>query len=258
VTALDLHRWESGAGPAVVCVHETGVSSEVWRPLAAALGDRALAIAFDRRGWGRSEAPQPYTRTTVHEQAEDLARIVAETAAAPAVLCGAGLGAVAALDLALHRPALARAAVLIEPPILAFVEEATELLSEDAVALRDAVEGGGPAAGVELYLGGGLPALGPGAERLPDRPRTAARERPLSLFAELAAVSSWSLPLAEMAGNRVPARIVVLETSPPLLRRAAEALSGRLAESRMHELDGPGPSHNDHAEGVATLIGELL
>jgi pimeloyl-ACP methyl ester carboxylesterase len=258
VTAVELHRWQSGAGTAVICIHETAVSSEVWRSLAAELGEYARTIAFDRRGWGRSEAPEPYTRTTVHEQAEDTARIVIETGAAPAILCGAGLGAVAALDLVLHRSTLARAAVLIEPPLLAFVDEATERLSEDGVALREAVQGGGPAAGVELYLGGGLPALGPGAGRLPDRLASAARDRPLSLFAELGAVPSWSLPLVEMARNRIPARIVVFESSPPLVRRAAEALAGRLAESSLRELPGADPAHLADPRGLAALIGELV
>jgi pimeloyl-ACP methyl ester carboxylesterase len=33
-------------------------------------------IAYDRRGYGESGVPQPYTGTTVSEQAEDLAALV--------------------------------------------------------------------------------------------------------------------------------------------------------------------------------------
>jgi pimeloyl-ACP methyl ester carboxylesterase len=139
-TAVELHRWGTGRGGTVLCIHETAASSEAWRPLAAALGERARTIAYDRRGWGRSGAPEPYGRTTVQEQAEDGARVLAELEAPPAVLCGSGLGAVAALDLMLRRPDLAHAAVLIEPPLLAFVDEATEVLSGDGQALREAVE----------------------------------------------------------------------------------------------------------------------
>ena len=256
--AVDLHWWETGGGEAVLCIHETAVSSEVWRRLAEALGKRARTIAYDRRGWGRSGAPEPYLRTTVQEQSEDAARLLVESDASAAVLCGAGVGAVAALDLLLRRPELARGAVLIEPPLLALVEESTEPLSRDGGALREAVHGGGPAAGVELYLSGELAALAAGAERLPRALSAPARERPLSLFAELAAVPSWSLPLAGMAQNRVAVRIVVSESSPRLLRRAADELTSRLAHAELRDLPGERPAHLDDPRGLATLILELV
>jgi pimeloyl-ACP methyl ester carboxylesterase len=256
--AVDLHRWEAGHGEPVLCIHETGASAEVWRPLAEALGQRARTIAYDRRGWGRSGAPEPYLRTTVHEQSEDAARLLEQSGASAAILCGAGLGAVAALDLLLRRRELARGAVLIEPPLLAFMEEATERLSQDGGALRDAVGGGGPAAGVELYLSGELAALGAGAERLPRTLTAPAREGPLSLFAELATVPSWPLPLAAMAQNRVPARIVISESSPRPLRHAAAELAGRLGRAEVRELDGEGPAHVADPRDLAELILELI
>lgn len=252
---VELHRWETGRGRPVLCIHETGTSSESWRSLADALGDRARTIAYDRRGWGRSGAPEPYTRTTVHEQAEDATRVLADAGAAPALLCGAGLGAVVALDLVVQRPQLARAAVAIEPPLLAFLEAATERLSEDGESLREAVRHGGPEAGVDLFLAGGLPALGAGAGRLPDSLAGAVRDRPLSLFAELAAVASWPLPLAEMAGNRVPVRVVVFESSPSLLRDAARETAGRIAATELREL--PGGDRLGAAAPLAELIADL-
>jgi esterase len=253
VTAdVELHRWETGQGRPVLCIHETGTHSEAWRSLAEALGERGRTIAYDRRGWGRSGAPEPYTRTTVHEQAEDATRVLADADAAPALLCGAGLGAVVALDLVLHRPELARAAVAIEPPLLAFLEAATELLSKDGESLREAVQGGGPEAGVELFLSGGLAALAPGAERLPEPLSRAARDRPLSTFAELAAVASWPLPLAEMARNRVPVRVVRFASGPPLLRDAASQTATRLAETELLELPGNGRF------GAAAALAELI
>ena len=255
---VELHHWEAGRGGTVLCVHETATSSEAWRPLADALGERARTVAYDRRGWGRSEAPEPYLRTTIQEQSEDAARLIVERGGGAPVLCGAGLGAVTVLDLVLRRPELASGAVLIEPPLLAFVAEATELLSEDGGALRRAVHDGGPLAGVELYLSGGLPALGPGAERLPRALSAPAREQPLSLFAELAAVPSWALPLPEMDRNRVPARIVVSPSTPALLRRSCGGLAARLGGAELRELSGDRTVHLDDPAGLATLIGELM
>ena len=75
------------------------------------------------------------------------ASILTERDAAPAVLIGAGLGAVAAPDLSLRRLELVVGCVLVEPPLLAFELGATEALSADAADLvREAVAAGGTAA----------------------------------------------------------------------------------------------------------------
>ena len=49
-------------------------------------------IAYDRRGWGASGAPQGYRATTVEEQAEDAAGVLEALALESAVVCGAGIG----------------------------------------------------------------------------------------------------------------------------------------------------------------------
>ena len=56
-------------------------------------------MTYDRRGYGGSGAPEPYERTTIHEQAEDLAALVAALGAAGAVGVGADLGALVVLDV---------------------------------------------------------------------------------------------------------------------------------------------------------------
>lgn len=255
---MTLASWEAGNGRPVLCLHETATSSEVWRPLAGALGDRARTIAPDRRGWGRSEAPEGYARTTIGEQSEDAATLLAERADGPAVVCGAGLGAVAALDLLLRRPELAGAALLVEPPLLAFVPEATEALSADRALLTEAVRDGGPTAGLSACLGGALPALGAGAERIPEPIAATAWERPMSLFAELGAVSAWELPLEAMAACRAPTRVILADSTPPLLRRAAEALVPRLHGAAVTSLAVDGLPHLDAAPELAELALSLI
>ena len=76
-----------GAGPPVLLVHGLGDAREGWRETAAALAGEATVITYDRRGYGASEAPEPYERTTVEEQAEDAAAAQAgEVVAQSAVL----------------------------------------------------------------------------------------------------------------------------------------------------------------------------
>ncbi len=254
---MSLNRWETGSGPAVLCLHDTASTSEVWRPLAAALGERARTIAYDRRGWGSSEAPEPYLRTTVPEQSEDAAKLLEELDASPAVLCGAGLGAVAALDLVARRPELVAAAALIEPPLFAFVPEATETLSADGELVRSAFQSGGADQAMEVYLSGALEALGPGAERQPEELAAAARSRPMTLFAELAAVPAWDLPLATLDAAEAPIAVVVGASTPRLVRLACEGLVGRLSAAEPRELAGQGWPQLDSAPELSELVLEL-
>jgi pimeloyl-ACP methyl ester carboxylesterase len=254
---LDLHRWQTGAGSAVVCLHETGTTGEVWRPLADAIAGQLRTVAYDRRGWGESPAPEPYVGTTVEEHAEDAVRLIAEVDAGPAVLCGAGFGGVVALDLLARHPNLTRGAALIEPPLLAFLPDATEVLSDDVGALRTRIAAEGPSAGVDLYLSGSLRALGPGAERLPANFGAAAAERPFSLFAELGAVPAWRLPLAQLTRLSHPATIVITTSTPELVRRAAEELADRSEAASLRELDSSGLPQLDAARELGELVLEL-
>ncbi|MDX6615296.1 MAG: hypothetical protein QOD60_387 [Solirubrobacterales bacterium] len=236
----------------VFCLHETGTGASAWAGLEQALAGRADVVAHQRLGW-RDETPEDYRATTIGEQAEDAAKALAELDE-PALLCGAGLGAVVALDLLLGRPQLARGAVLIEPPLLAFSGAATEQLSADRVELSAAMQTGGVEAGVEVCLSGSLPALSPGTDRLAADVTAPARDRPLSFIAELSAVPAWSLPLPAFRANESPAGIVVSEGTPPLVREASSALAEQLGAAELRELPGAGPVHVDAAPAIAEIV----
>ncbi len=255
---MELSWRDRGAGPPLLLLHETAATAAIWEPLIEAIGGEARTIAPDRRGWGASGQPEQYAATTVEEQAADGDALLREIDAGPAVVCGAGLGAVVALELLLRHRDLARAAVLIEPPLLAFLPEATQGLAADRQLIAEAVKGGGPEAAVDLYLAGGLSHLGPGAERIPDAVGAEARKRPLSLFAELGAVPAWSLRPAEMLAAEAPSRIVVGASTPELLRSVADQLALRLGASEPVDLGGEGLPHVGAARGLADAIGELL
>jgi pimeloyl-ACP methyl ester carboxylesterase len=130
----------TGSGPATVLVH--GMGGTTW-PLDLLDG---RVVTYDRRGYGQSGAPQPYTQTTVNEHAEDLVALVRAVQAVPAVLVGANFGALVVLDVLLRHPTIARGAVLIDPPAYMFVPEATEALSHDRAVLEDELRAAGPEA----------------------------------------------------------------------------------------------------------------
>ncbi len=255
---MELDWLDRGAGPPLLCLHETAAVGAIFGPLSEAVGAAARVIAPDRRGWGRSGSPEQYGATTVEEQAADAAALLELLGAAPALVCGSGLGAVVALELLLRRRDLVHAGLLIEPPLLAYLPQATEGLSTDRQAIGDAVQAGGPEAAFDLYLSGGLPHLGPGAERIPAPVGAEARERPLSLFAELGAVPAWSLRTAEMLALQSPTRIVRGPSTPVLLREAGEQLALRLGASELVEVGGDGLPHVGAAPELAALVRQLL
>jgi pimeloyl-ACP methyl ester carboxylesterase len=258
VNGVELSWRESGAGAALLCLHETAATAAIWDPLAEAIGGDVRTIALDRRGWGASGAPEQYSATTVEEQAADAAALLEGIDVGEAIICGAGLGAVTALELLMRRRDLARAAILIEPPLLAFLPQATEGLAADRETIAEAVRQGGPQAAMDLYLTGGLPHLGPGAGRIPAPVGAVASERPLSLFAELGAVPTWSLRTPEMAALRVPSRIVVGASAPPLLDAVSEELATRLGGSELVRLGATGLPHVSAAPELAAVVRELL
>lgn len=256
---VELSWSDAGQGPAVLLVHETAVTRAAWEPVAEALSSSGVrVVSFDRRGWGASTAPADYLRTTIEEQSEDAAALLASLAAGPAVLAGAGIGAVIALDLLLRRSELVAAAVLVEPPLLALVPEATERLSADREALEVAA-GKGRDALVELYLSGGLGTLAAGAERLPPELTAAGRERPASLVAELGTVASWGVPLPRLGEAQRPSRVVTSPSTPPILRDASEALVARLAGAKAAVVGQgrSGPPHVADPGAVASQVAEL-
>src|SRR3954466_7515361 len=133
---VELAVEETGAGPDVVFVHGTATARSVWRETITALDDSVHAMAYDRRAYGESGAPEPYGGTTVGEQADDLAELIESLDVAPVLLVGHELGALVCLDVLLRHGNLARGAVLVEPSMLWLSAAGPDALS----MLREVVE----------------------------------------------------------------------------------------------------------------------
>ena len=107
--AYDVH----GAGEPVVLVCGTGQPAFSWHayqvPALTAAGYEV--VTFDNRGVEPSEAPPgPYT---VQGMAEDAAALIEELGLAPCRVAGLSLGALITQELALARPDLVRAGVMM-------------------------------------------------------------------------------------------------------------------------------------------------
>jgi len=108
---LRLAYWQEGRGQPVVFVHGVGTSGELWaRDIGPLARDRRLII-YDRRGYGSSsKSPRDW-----RAHRNDAVALIEALGAAPAVLVGYSGGSIIALDLALERPDLVTALVLLDP-----------------------------------------------------------------------------------------------------------------------------------------------
>lgn len=222
---VELHYAERGDGPALLIVHGMASDAAMWEPAVVELaGAGARAIAYDRRGYGASGAPQPYAATTIQEQAQDAGSVLEALGAAPALLVGDGFGALVVLELLVRRPELARAAVLADPPLHAFVPAATDALATERGLLEDGLRAGGPPAAIRAWLGDAAAADPVHAER--------AVAAPLGFFADYAGQASWSPSRRELRAVVVPVIVLTGARTPGHVLEAADALAAPLPAAR--------------------------
>lgn len=111
-----LHAEAHGDGIPVVLSCGLCTTSENWRANVAPLVAGGLrVILWDYRGHGRSDAPDDPSAYTLGHVVDDLSRVIAwASPEGPAVVGGLSFGGLASLHLALARPELVRALLLID------------------------------------------------------------------------------------------------------------------------------------------------
>lgn len=219
---VELAYVERGDGPAVLLVHGIAADAAGMAPVVDALAGEARVIAYDRRGYGGSGAPEAYHGTTVHEQTEDAVALLRGLRAQPALVAGEGFGALVALDLLTRHAGLVRGAVLSDPPVYQFVPEATEALAAQRVVLEEALRHGGPEAAVEAWLGG----------RVADDALARARAAHRAFFADLGGLATLPVTRAQLRAVAVPVVVVTHPMAPRPIVGAADAVAGLIPDAR--------------------------
>jgi pimeloyl-ACP methyl ester carboxylesterase len=102
-----------GAGPALLFLHNGGMSSTIWRHQVEALSDRFTTVAVDLPGFGAS--PRPVPPLDLDGLVDVVAALVDAEGLAPAVVVGNCMGSNIAVKLATERPDQVRALVLVNP-----------------------------------------------------------------------------------------------------------------------------------------------
>ena len=243
---------DRGEGPPVVFVHGIASSRAAWRETADALGEDVRTVVYDRRAYGDSGAPEPYTGTTVGEQSDDLIVLLTSLGLAPAVLVGHALGAMVALDVVLRSPDMVRAAVLIEPPVLWLSPQGPDAMGDMRVAIERAARDGGPGGAVEGYL---QYVAGPDAlDLLGDARADAARRDARAFAADLVAGPSWSATRRELRAVTVPLSIVTGWRSSPVWQEATRALADLMPSAKLIELDTGHLAMIEQPEAIAEAV----
>lgn len=111
----------AGEGPPAVFGHGLLGTLDQFEAETGALGrvrERVRLLMYDARGHGGSEGPGVPGAYTWQSLGEDMAALAAIAGEGPTVAGGASMGAATALWVALERPELVRALVLVMPPPL--------------------------------------------------------------------------------------------------------------------------------------------
>ena len=222
---------ETGAGPAVVCIHSNASSSGQWRSLMELLAPKFHVIAPDSYGAGKSP---PYRGASLQDEVALIEPLLRNAAA----LVGHSYGGAVALVAALaHRP---KAMALYEPTLFAVVDPPIEVEGiQDAVASAAAALAAGDAsraarAFIDFWMG-------PGSfDRMPERVQASTAEQVRNIEGWKDALFGEPTPLAAFARLDMPVLLMVGKSSPLSSRAVAQRLERVLPRVEKVEFEGLG------------------
>jgi pimeloyl-ACP methyl ester carboxylesterase len=237
-----LHYVEQGAGLPLLLIHGTGGDADVWRAAMPLLAARHRVIAYDRRGFGRSDAPSPTGKDAYAAHADDARALLDERAPGePACVVGWSAGGIVALHLAVAHPERVRALVLIEPPLWARRASDLRMLVGMVPFLWHAARGRPRRSAaaffrtVTRYRDGGN-----AFDAMPPARQERMLLRADAIVAEIRAGTGEELTPARLGTIRCPTTLLLGERSPPLYARLGRRLGGALPSLRTMTVAGGG------------------
>lgn len=112
VNGVKLYYTESGAGEAIIFVHEFAGDYRSWQPQVRYFSRRYRCIAYNARGYPPSQIPADTTAYSQEQACNDIAGLVKHLGLQRAHIIGLSMGAFAALHFGLHYPEMAASLVL--------------------------------------------------------------------------------------------------------------------------------------------------
>ena len=243
---------ERGHGPPLVLVHGTASTRASWDEVAELVDGSFRTIRYDRRGYGASAE---LGAETVEQHGDDLIALLRDLDAAPALLCGHSFGGLVCLDVLLREPGLARAAVLVEPPLLRLASNGADAMARMRAAVEEVATVSGAVAAIgrfSLELCGQRGLAAAGRERGEQSLR-----HPRAFAADLRAAAEWSVPAASLGAIATPVTLVTGIHTAAMWREPSEALARLIPGADLHEADSAHLVPIEAPEVVAGAIWSL-
>ncbi len=238
----DVHG--GGADRPVLLTHGYGASGRMWEPNLSGLGRDRLAITWDMRGHGSSDAPGDGSLYTHDACVEDMAALLDAVGVEAAILCGMSLGGFLSLRFRLRYPVRVRALVLVDTGPGFRDPGARERWNQWARARADELE----ARGVDA-----LPA---GREQA--QAQHVHGTRGIAHAARGLLVQDDSSVFDSLGEIDVPTLVVVGSEDTQFLA-AAEVIEARVASARRVVLEGAGHAANlDAPEEFNAAVNKFL
>ena len=239
VDGAELYVRVEGDGPPVVLVHGLGLSGALWNRVCDALGGGHTIVRVDLRGAGRSRELER-TELSLGRWAADLAAVLERLELERPTVVGHSLGAAVALKLALERPELPDALVLIGG------EADLSNLAPRMLASAERIESMGLAAWVEEFWSKNPPFSEPSLARdgaILDEYRSLLLENDAGDYVRQCRAIAGAEPLSGRLGEiGQPVLVVVGGLDDRTLPEHGRELAAALPNARLVELPDVGHS----------------
>ena len=256
VNGTELYHEVRGTGPPVLLIMGATGDGGHFDELADVLADEFTVVSYDRRGNGRSPVPTGWRTTSPEEQADDAGALLDALGTGPAAVFGTSSGGNFALCLMVRHPGLVRGAILHEPGLYALVDDFDAVRAPVRALVREAMQGGGPAAAVErfwCYVAGEA-----GWNRLAPALRERMRAAASTLFGvELGTYELYLPDDQALTAISVPVRPLVSKGSLPFFAEISGRLGKRLGVD-VGTTPGRHDAYNEYPEEFAEPVRPFL
>jgi pimeloyl-ACP methyl ester carboxylesterase len=244
--------------PPLLLVHGATADHTTWRAAGPLLAESRRVFAMDRRGRGASGDAPEYA---IDREYEDLAAVAEGLAAdlrSDAVdVVGHSYGGRCALGASLLTPRIRRVVVYEGAPVPAGMSYRPEGLVD---AVRDALARGDNEAGLTTFLAGIVGMSDAELDAYRANPVWPARVAAAhTILREVEAEASAAASLEALGRVRVPVLLLLGSTSRSPFRIGTEALVARLADARVHVIEGAAhAAHHTHADEFVAVVAAFL
>jgi pimeloyl-ACP methyl ester carboxylesterase len=260
VNGVELYYETHGNGASILGIHGTPSSALMWEDAARQLAALGACTIYDRRGFGRSERPEPFESVDLDTHVADAVALLDALSATRAVVIGRSTGGQIALALAHMHPDRVAALALLEPAVLSADPRAEEWGRGLRRKILDATADN-PAYAAEFVL---REALGDDVwESLPEELQSMLSDAAPAVLAEIRgegldlSAHPFTPSDQELARIEQPVLLVSAEDSPEALRQVNDRLAGALPRAEQvlvtggHLID---PAHHAVLDFVAGVL----